>query len=725
MLKSFLFLIYTSTILCLPTLPLFSLETNITLTKKERQFIFEHPQIKLGGSLSFEPFLIQNIDGSIGGFDAEITEIITNKTGLNINFELGNWKDIQNRSRNREFDGLSTTSKTYNTEREKYYNQSSSYVTIQPVVIVKKGNSDKFTKIEDLIDHRASVQIGNEFFINIIKGIDKDVDIQYVKDIYDMIRMVVNNEVDYTILDETAFYVASMIGMGGLIEVAFPIDEPYDLCFSLNNEWPELVSIFNKVLDSLSENDKYRIRKKWFTFSDVTKLNDDMELTFTGEELSYLSQKSVIRMGMESNAPPFELIITDQEPKGIVYDYMKLLSDKIGIVFELYPTNSLSEELSAVQNGDADLITITENPSDVIEGFNYTEPYLSFPYVVVTTNEKLFINDINTLIDETFLVIKDSSIGQTLINRNFNISEVDNIEDGFKALRDGIAYGYIDSSAVVSYHLQDEYKLDIKISALIKNEQMELKIATAKNNKILYSIIQKALRSITEEEKNQIVNRWIAIVLSERVDYSTITKVGLSLIFLLFITLFWNRKLSISEHKTHKAMESLSLLQIELKRMALIDPLTLIYNRNKLNKVLEVELLKAKRHNHTMGIILIDIDLFKRVNDTYGHNIGDTTLKEFAGILKNRIREIDILGRWGGEEFLIICSSITEAGLLTLSENLRTKIESTFITDVRKITASIGITTYKDGDNHLDIISRADKALYKAKKNGRNRVEVC
>lgn len=160
-----------------------------------------------------------------------------------------------------------------------------------------------------------------------------------------------------------------------------------------------------------------------------------------------------------------------------------------------------------------------------------------------------------------------------------------------------------------------------------------------------------------------------------------------------------------------------------LARLALTDSLTNLGNRRKLDKTLTAESYRASRFNHPYGVLLLDIDYFKRVNDSYGHQVGDRVLVEIANLLKSVTRKTDTLGRWGGEEFLIICPEIDKNGLLKLAENIREKIADHEFPVTGRMTGSFGISLYQAGDGPEDIISRADKALYRAKCEGRNRIE--
>jgi len=178
------------------------------------------------------------------------------------------------------------------------------------------------------------------------------------------------------------------------------------------------------------------------------------------------------------------------------------------------------------------------------------------------------------------------------------------------------------------------------------------------------------------------------------------------------------------EEKVKERTQELSLKNKELYRLSITDKLTNIYNREKLDSVLKDEMNKALRYNSVFSVILIDIDFFKKVNDTYGHQVGDDVLKETASLLLNNIRNTDVVGRWGGEEFLVICPNTDIKGAQNLAWKLNNIINKySFTTYPPQLTISAGVASYIDGIGKFDeIISNADKALYQAKDEGRNKV---
>lgn len=165
------------------------------------------------------------------------------------------------------------------------------------------------------------------------------------------------------------------------------------------------------------------------------------------------------------------------------------------------------------------------------------------------------------------------------------------------------------------------------------------------------------------------------------------------------------------------------LKQEELEHLAAVDKLTGLYNRTRLEEILNNELDKSERYGQTFGMLILDIDYFKDINDTLGHQAGDDFLVELTQVIKNHTRSTDILIRWGGEEFIIICLKTNKEDALSIAENIRKKIESHIFDVVGVKTVSIGVTINDRDDDIQSIIKRADQALYKAKSEGRNRIE--
>jgi len=165
-------------------------------------------------------------------------------------------------------------------------------------------------------------------------------------------------------------------------------------------------------------------------------------------------------------------------------------------------------------------------------------------------------------------------------------------------------------------------------------------------------------------------------------------------------------------------------LEQELRARATTDTLTGACNRLRMEEALEQEVKKSQRYKIPFAIAMFDIDHFKQVNDNFGHDIGDTVLRQVVDITRQQLREVDMLARWGGEEFMIIASSTTLKEIHSLAERVRSAIASHPIDAVGNITVSFGVGEYRQGERQMDLLKRVDDMLYQAKASGRNRVHI-
>lgn len=164
----------------------------------------------------------------------------------------------------------------------------------------------------------------------------------------------------------------------------------------------------------------------------------------------------------------------------------------------------------------------------------------------------------------------------------------------------------------------------------------------------------------------------------------------------------------------------LTVLNGELEQLSITDSLTGLYNRRYMENRMEDLLEKAREDTVPFGVIMIDIDLFKVVNDRFGHQAGDEVLKELARVLEGGVRSDDFVGRLGGEEFLILLGSTGEQEAVETGKRL-CQLAADKVWESIAVTVSVGVSVYAEGDTQRELLARADEALYKSKADGRNR----
>ena len=162
----------------------------------------------------------------------------------------------------------------------------------------------------------------------------------------------------------------------------------------------------------------------------------------------------------------------------------------------------------------------------------------------------------------------------------------------------------------------------------------------------------------------------------------------------------------------------------ELEILSVTDKLTGLANRRKLDQVLDEELIRARRYGVEFSVAIMDIDHFKRVNDTYGHSAGDLVLEAMARILRQCTRDADLVARMGGEEFVVVCRHAGIERCQVVAEKIRVAIEAHDFSGIGRVTASFGVAVFDKNDSIASLMARADVAVYRAKAGGRNRVET-
>jgi diguanylate cyclase (GGDEF)-like protein len=175
------------------------------------------------------------------------------------------------------------------------------------------------------------------------------------------------------------------------------------------------------------------------------------------------------------------------------------------------------------------------------------------------------------------------------------------------------------------------------------------------------------------------------------------------------------------------ALENARLHRL-VERQALVDGLTGIANRRACEDALSAEIARSERLGTPLTLVLADLDGFKGINDLHGHAVGDDVLREFAAVLRATLRETDVAGRWGGEEFLLLLPGSDSAGAAQLADRIRSSLAERSFSGAKgavlAVTCSFGVAQHHPGERERDLFAAADRALYRAKRAGKNRVEL-
>lgn len=443
----------------------------------------------------------------------------------------------------------------------------------------------------------------------------------------------------------------------------------------------------------------------------VDKIPSDFSLTKSEKE--YLNSKHSLKMCIDPFWYPIEFM-KDGKISGITSDLKRYFEEKIQINIDVVPTNNWNESLDFIKDKKCDIISSISPSYDRMSYLNFTKPILTLPIVVTTQKDKPFLRDISLLKNEKIAILKGHFIAEYIKDYfpYLKIVEVASMNEGLYLVEQGEVYGYIDNALVLSSTIQKEFSNSLKIGFRFDILD-ELSIGTRNDEPILNDIFSRLVDDLDETKKQEFLNNWT--IITEQVGWFSLKEIIFLVIFTTTIfggLIFYQRKLKILNKK--------------LNELYLTDKLTGLYNRFKIDKELSSQKDNIDRNDsYSCGLILIDIDYFKSINDTLGHLVGDCILKDISKLLKNNLRKTDIIGRWGGEEFLIILPFTSKDIAKKVAENLRVLIEENNFSYKmnRKITISIGVTEFSKSKSVEDTLLLVDNLLYKAKENGRNRVE--
>ena len=456
------------------------------------------------------------------------------------------------------------------------------------------------------------------------------------------------------------------------------------------------------------------------------------DIGLTQAERDYLRAKEVLRVCVDPDRLPFDGVDKNGQHTGLSKDYFDIFSHMLGAEMVVPEVQNWNDLISKAKSRECDVVAQI-NASEERQSFlDFTTPYFYLPLAVVTRYDRIFVEESLEGAGTQFAVIKGDIAIEKLRKRypDVVLVEVKNNIQAMELVYDGDVFGYIGAQGAVAFAIQSLNLNKLAVTGSLPL-RYELSVATRNDEPLLGSAFEKAVLHLDPKEGQSIRDKWIAITIEKVTDYTLLWLTLLVLGTVLVVSLYWNHYLAQANKKIRDTLNDLHDVQAQLenqnrifKLLSITDSLTGIYNRLKLDEDLSYAIKRSERTKSEFSIILLDIDNFKLVNDRFGHLVGDELLKAFSSLLLGSIRKSDIVGRWGGEEFLVICPDTDLQGCETLAEQIRKGIAEHEFPEKRVLNASLGVAAHRQDEKADAMIARVDKALYRAKKHGRNRVET-
>ncbi len=438
-----------------------------------------------------------------------------------------------------------------------------------------------------------------------------------------------------------------------------------------------------------------------FLYANTESIQDGY-VKISQKEVDFIN-KTQIRVITSNTWAPFNMYNEDDELSGIAIDFWNLIKKKANLKATIKLAKSWNDVLKKIEKRQADITLATTFDKKKLNYAIFSTPYISFPIAFATLYDKRFIPD-GSFLEGLNVAVGENYSAYIIMKEKFpkiNFVQIKNTKEALKLLSAGEVDAVIDILPVIAHLISINGYSNLKIAGTSK-EEVQISFMIRKDYKELQQTINRHIYLLTPEEKNNIIREWITVKFDKRFIDKNIL-INISILLLSFIAFYIYKQRNLAKHKE------------ELEFLSNTDSLTGLKNRRKIDKILN------EQKNKKFSIILMDIDHFKQINDNFGHLIGDEILIEVAKLLKHNVNANDILGRWGGEEFLIICKNTSIQEAKSLANRIKTLLENKEF-KLCKITASFGISKAENNLELKDILANADHALYKAKKNGRNQI---
>lgn len=571
--------------------------SSFDLTAEERLWLENHPKIRFAPAPNYPPVEFFDENNVYRGITADFTKHINDRFGIRFDIvRYKNWAKVVAQTQRRNVDMWGAAAKTK--ERDEYMNFTRPYIRLPAVIIVRKEVSGQLT-LPDLKDKQIVV-IQNYATQEYIEENYPSLDLVPVPDIETGLRMVSFGVADSIVAtNASAIYYIEKNGFTNL-RVAGESGYEWRLCFAVRSDWPELVTILQKCLDSITDDKKKAIYRRWISL----------------EAPSWKMTKGQIIA--------LVCILTGAGVIGILI-WNVMLQRKVDTRTRQL-RSTLKERSLILKNAQIGIAYIKNRK------IHWINPMLAF----------------QSGMDENDLIGKSARV--------FFLSDAD--------------YFRVDKAYTDTVGKGEPYETDI----LLKKGNNE--------------------------------NYWCRLI-GQSIDPDNPDEDGIWLM---------------DDITAQKELEQY------LTQLAITDHLTGAYNRRHFIDLGEKEVKRSNRSHNYLSLMMLDIDHFKQLNDNYGHSTGDEALKFFVDKVQSTLRCHDILGRIGGEEFAVLLPNTDIEAGKNAAERIRNEIAcSCFMAngEVIRFTVSIGLAHEHNGEANLEkLLALADKALYKAKNNGRNRVET-
>ncbi len=685
----------------------------LLLTQDESDFLKTHPVLRIHAEANWPPFNFIEY-GQPKGFVNDYIRLLQEVSGLKFQFITGyNWDEYVEMLHNHEIDLISNM--TITPERKKTALFSEQAIVEVAVGLLTPESNAEVNDLEGIRDNNLVLGVVKGFYHEeLIRRHYPEITLLLANDIPDLISLVSLGKADVALSTYAvfSFYLKrdSNTHLHNTIILKHSLFYPSAEHIGINIDDKPLKSILDKAMKLITKEQRALLQSRWPVAIEQQPLLSNKNEQWNEDEKAYFTYKKVINMCVHPAWMPLEAIDKGKHV-GMAADYINRIQQQLGVPIQLIATKSWSESIELAKSRQCDILSMVMDTPERRKYLSFTDPYLTIPLVLAARGDALFIADMASATNKRLGIVKDYAFAELLkvSYPQLTFVEISSIKDGLEQVERGELYGVIDALSVIGYELQRNHP-ELKIVGKF-DESWHLGIGVRNDVPVLLHAFNNAIKLIPDKTLRDITNKWISVRYEKAANFSDLWKY-LPFVILALGILFY-RQLILKKY--NKKLEMLSYT----------DTLTGCANRQKIDEVLLYHLNDFLRYEVPFSVVLCDLDNFKQVNDIHGHLAGDTVLKRFAKLMRHNIRANDLIGRWGGEEFLIVCPNTGSEGASQIAMHLKESLSSYIFPEIGHVTASFGVAEYNDNAISIEeLLSHADVALYESKNAGRNKVSV-
>ena len=442
----------------------------------------------------------------------------------------------------------------------------------------------------------------------------------------------------------------------------------------------------------------------------------------------FSQQNEVYRVGISGQLTPFLGSDTQGNPSGFSIDVFEAVAKRSGIQFQYVPLAGIDQARLLLSTGEVDILPLIFRSDNAAGNIHFSTPYAVHKNIAITRKLEYNAENFDASIRQIGLVENAWKLAKIDKYSAYNQILYTTLEEAFHALMRAEIDLLIHSEQGINY-LVNNLGVNNQIKIVDKDiNTVPLMMGFSGPLDETHHQIDVALQGyLNSDEYRELHQSWFNIQLPFWNTMKVFWAMSGLLVIVVIVMLFTRQRELIKLNNTLQsqiddATSQLSKSNAYLRDLTVTDTLTGISNRRAFENTLHELISRASRYNDSFSMVIFDVDNFKSLNDGYGHDIGDQVLIDLVGRIKEIVRDVDVLSRWGGEEFTILMPKTTQAGAIKMAERCRQAVSDEMFDEVGQVTISLGATCFQQNDNERQFFKRADDALYQAKSLGKDRV---